>query len=142
IQSLKDSEATTISPEMMVRNAAISPDGAQIAILSADNRLLIYPTAGGNPKEVATAVPLAPLRWTRDGSWILAQRLRDYTELPARIFRVHPRTGETTLWREITPADPMGVNSVTGVSITADEGSYVYSYRRVLSELYLVDGWL
>jgi len=35
----------------------------------------------------------------------------------------------------------MGVNSVTGVSISSDERSYVYSYRRVLSELYLAEGW-
>jgi DNA-binding winged helix-turn-helix (wHTH) protein/WD40 repeat protein len=142
VQTLENSKPTPISPEMMVRNAAISPDGDKIAVLSADSRLLIYPTAGGEPSEVPTSAPMAPLRWTSDGAWILAQRLRNYTELPARIFRIHTRTGETRPWKEILPADPMGVNSVTGVSISADEHSYVYSYRRVLSELYLVDGWL
>ncbi len=142
VQSVEDSKAIPISPEMMVRNAAISADGAQVAILSAANRLLIYPTTRGDPKEVAAADFMAPLRWSDDGQWIFAQRLRNYTELPALIFRVHTRTGERRLWKEITPSDPMGVNSVTGVSIAGDERSYVYSYRRVLSELYLVDGWL
>src|SRR5262249_32413793 len=142
VQTLQDSRVAPISPEMMVRNAAISPDGTQVAILSADNRLLIFLTSGGDAKEAPVADPLAPLRWTEDGNWILAQKLRNYTELPARIFRVNPRTGETRSWKAITPQDPMGVNSVTGLSITADERSYVYSYRRVLSELYAVEGWL
>src|SRR5258708_23871644 len=111
---------------MMVRNAAISADGTQVAILSAANRLLIYPTMGGDPKEVAAADFMAPLRWSDDGQWIFAQRLRNYTELPALIFRVHSQTGERKLWKEITPSDPMGVTSVTAISITCDEHSYVY----------------
>ena len=142
MQSLDDSRLTPISPEMMVRNAAIAPDGARVAILSADNRLLVYPAAGGNPDQITAAEPLAPLRWSKDGLWIFVQRLGRPTELPARVFRVRARNGEIEPWNEISPADPMGVNSVTGVSIGPDERSYVYSYRRVLSELYLVDGWL
>ena len=141
VQSLDHSGLTPISPEMMVRNAAISPDGDRVAVLSADNRLLVYPAAGGDPEEVPTTEPFAPLRWSKEGQWILVQRLSRYTELPARVFRIRTRTGEIKPWNEISPADPMGVNSVTGVSIGADERSYVYSYRRVLSELYLVEGW-
>jgi Tol biopolymer transport system component len=142
VQSLDDSRLTPISPEMMVRNAAIAPDGARVAILSADNRLLVYPAAGGDPEQIPAAEPLAPLRWSKDGQWIFVQRLGRPNELPARVFRVRARDGEIELWNEISPADPMGVNSVTGVSIGPDERSYVYSYRRVMSELYLVDGWL
>jgi WD40 repeat protein len=141
VQALQNAKLTPISPEMMVRNAAISPDGAQVAILSADNRLLIYPATGGDSREVPVREPLAPLRWSADGRWILAQQLRSYTDLPARIFRVRADTGQTALWNEITPRDPLGVNSVTGVCISRDERSYTYSYRRVLSELYLVEGW-
>jgi hypothetical protein len=67
------------------------------------------------------------------------QRLRSYTEWPARIFRLDLKTGKLKQWLDITPRDPMGVNSVTGVAIAADEKSYIYSYRRVLSDLYLWD---
>ncbi len=38
------------------------------------------------------------------------------------------------------PADPAGVNSLAPILHTPDGKSYVYSYRRELSELYLVDG--
>jgi len=114
---------TSISPEMMVRNAAISPEGARIAVLSADNRLLVYPAAGGDLEQVSPTEPLAPLRWSKDGQWIFVQRLSRYSELPARVFRVRVRTGELKPWNEISPADPMGVNSVTGVAIGPDERS-------------------
>ena len=139
VQSLENSKIMGISPEMMVRNAAVSPDGDQVAVLSSDNQLLLFPAAGGEPKFIPTEEPLAPIRWSRDGSWILVQHLRSYAELPARISRIQVTTGRLVPWKDITPPDPMGVNSVTGVSITPDERSYMYSYRRVLSELYLCE---
>src|SRR5258707_2480634 len=69
VQSVEDAKAIPISPEMMVRNAAISADGAQVAILSAANRLLIYPTTGGDPKDVPADDFIAPLPWSDDGLW-------------------------------------------------------------------------
>jgi Tol biopolymer transport system component len=141
VQQLEGANVLPISPEMMVRNAAISPDGSRAAVLSPENRLALYPTAGGSPQIVATTEPLAPLRWNRKGDWIYVQHLRGYTELPARISRIQVSTGKVVPWREITPPDQMGVTSVTGVIIGADEQSYIYSFRRMLSELFVVEGW-
>src|SRR5262249_41407476 len=48
-----------ITPPTIARNVAISPDGTKVAVLSADRRLLIYPTSqAGTPRVVATAEPL------------------------------------------------------------------------------------
>jgi hypothetical protein len=49
-------------------------------------------------------------------------------------------TGKRTLWKQISPADPAGVDAIQGIAITPDEKSFVYSYRRRLSDLYLVEG--
>jgi hypothetical protein len=38
------------------------------------------------------------------------------------------------------PADAAGVDSIGGGAITPDEKSYVYSYARTLSDLYVVEG--
>ncbi len=38
------------------------------------------------------------------------------------------------------PADPAGLLDVSFVLFSDDGGSYVYSYRRVLSTLYLTEG--
>ena len=125
----------------MVRNAAISPDGNTVAVLSSDNRLILIPTGGGSAQVIPAGEPLAPLRWSSRGDAIYVQHLRGYTELPARISRIQVPGGKLTPWKEITPADQMGVDLVTGVIIAADERSYIYSYRRILSELYTVEGW-
>ena len=54
---------------------------------------------------------------------------------------MHTHPGEKSAWKVLRPSDPVGVNSITGVAIADDEESYVYSYRRVLSDLHLAEGW-
>ena len=41
---------------------------------------------------------------------------------------------------ELTPSDPAGVASIGQVRLTPDGKSCVYSFKRTLSELYLVEG--
>jgi hypothetical protein len=48
-------------------------------------------------------------------------------------------TGQKKLWKQLMPSDPAGVNLVFPI-LAADGKSYVYSYRRILSDLYLVEG--
>ena len=140
VRPLTGSTALPISPEIMVRNAAISPDGKRLAVLSGD-RLILLPTQGGTPQVIPTSEPLAPLRWRSREDSIYVQHMGAYTELPARISLLRVPDGKLTLWKEIMPADRMGVDLITGIIIAADERAYVYSYRRVLSELYSVEGW-
>jgi len=130
-----------VTPPMAVRNVAISPSGKEVAVLTANGDLTIYSTGGEEPRVIASGGNLAPMRWGRDGQHIFVQHLRAYTDLPARVSRIDVRSGQLELWREIAPADRMGVTSVTGIAISADEQSYVYSYRRLLSELFIVEGW-
>jgi hypothetical protein len=51
-------------------------------------------------------------------------------------------TGRRVLMRELAPADPAGLDDVSYIRLSADGRSYVYSYRRILSTLYLVEGLL
>jgi hypothetical protein len=50
------------------------------------------------------------------------------------------KTGRRTLWKELRPSDPSGVEQVGPIQIGPNEASYVYSYRRALDELYLATG--
>ena len=43
------------------------------------------------------------------------------------------------LWKTIVPADP-GVYSIINFHITPTGSAYCYSYRRRLSDLYLIEG--
>jgi hypothetical protein len=47
-------------------------------------------------------------------------------------------TGHRSLWKRLVPVDPGGVTSIMEFRITPDEKLYAYSYRRILSDLYLV----
>ena len=125
----------------MVRNAAPSPDGRSAAILNPEGKLLIYTVGNTAPHEIATREPLAPVRWSNDGEWLYVMHLRASSQSSLQVSRLRTATGEIRPWKLLTPADTIGVNSITGVSIADDDQSYVYSYRRTLSDLYLAEGW-
>jgi hypothetical protein len=67
--------------------------------------------------------------------------LRASVQSAAQVSRLRVATGELRPWKMLQPSDAVGVNSITGLTIADDETSYVYSYRRVLSDLYLAEGW-
>ena len=49
-------------------------------------------------------------------------------ETPGRIFRIEIETGKREFWKELTPADPVGVVQATAsVAISRDGKSYAYS---------------
>jgi DNA-binding winged helix-turn-helix (wHTH) protein/WD40 repeat protein len=138
VQSL-EGKPFPITPPTVVRNVAISPDGTKVALMSADRQLLIYPaTPDGKARLVPTSEPLAPLLWT-EGDWLYVQHLGAYTQVPTRVSRLHLATGQLQPWRELRPRDPAGVNAITKVMLSQDAGTLVFNYRRVLSELFVVE---
>ena len=60
--------------------------------------------------------------------------------LPARVETLDPVSGARRPWRELKPADPGGVPGLFPIRITPDGSAYAYSYRRMLGDLYVVDG--
>jgi sugar lactone lactonase YvrE len=142
VQPLDGSAAVPISPEIMIRNVAISPDGRWIAALSPKNELVLYASSGQEPaRTIAAGEPLAPLQWMPDGKWLVVQHLRGAIAASAQLSRVELASGRLVPWITLRPSDTVGVNSITGIVLSRDCQSYVYSYRRVLSELFLADGW-
>jgi DNA-binding winged helix-turn-helix (wHTH) protein len=141
IQIVQTGKASPLTGPLMVRNASASADGNSVAILNPEGKLLIYATSGGPPREISSDEPLAPIRWSKDGEWLYVMHLRASVQSSARVSRLRIATGETRPWKVLRPADTVGVNSITGLTIADDEKSYVYSYRRVLSDLHLAEGW-
>ena len=60
--------------------------------------------------------------------------------LPSNVSVLDITTGKRKLWKTIVPADPAGVDSIGNFIFTPNGKSYVYSYSRSLSDLYLVEG--
>jgi hypothetical protein len=141
IQNLQTGTANPLTGPVMVRNASVSKDGSTVAILNPEGKLMLYATSGGPPRTIAADEPLAPIRWSKDDQWLYVLHLRSSVQSSALVSRLNIASGEIHAWRVLKPVDKNGVNSITGVAIADDEESYVYSYRRVLSELYLAEGW-
>ncbi len=122
---------------MPIAPAAISPDGKWVAAVGAQQRLSLF-SEGEAPRELA-GLPrgTVPIRFSADGSELFVFLPG---ELPARLLRYQLRSGRVDPVRELMPADPAGVTSIFAAQLTADGRGYAYGYRRVLSDLYLVDG--
>jgi hypothetical protein len=141
VQTVQTGKAVPLSDPLMVRNASASPDGDLVAVLYPEGKLVLFSTRGRPPREIPSAEPLAPVRWSRDGQWLYVMHLRASVQSAAQVSRLRVASGEMYPWKVLRPADPVGVNSITGVAIADDEESYVYSYRRVLSDLHIAEGW-
>lgn len=152
VASLAGGKATPISPQGDAANGvfAIAPDGRSIAALSATGTLCLYPVDGGPPRQAQGAAPGdRPLRWSEDGQALYVAQMR---EQGATIDKLDLRTGRKQPWKEIAIPDPAGVvDSMTGeplghggfsrIFLTSDAKGFVYSYTRMLSQLYLGDAY-
>jgi dipeptidyl aminopeptidase/acylaminoacyl peptidase len=139
---LIDPESGSVRPlsEEVVAPARFfgTPDGKAVAALGPDRRLRLYRVDGGGSVPVPGAEEgEGPVAWLDGGRTLLVNRVGD---TPARVFRIEMATGARMIWRDLAPADPAGLLDVGPIHVTPDGGSYVYSYRRWLSTLYLVEG--
>jgi Tol biopolymer transport system component len=116
----------------------VSPDGKFVVAKGPDDRFYLYPLAGGEPTALPGLSGLdIPVRWSADGRSLYVYRRG---VVPARVNLVDVATGRAELWKELMPVDAAGVTDFAVVCPTPDGASYVYSYNRLLSNLYIVEG--
>jgi Tol biopolymer transport system component len=139
VQDLPDGKPRAITPEGVstARTVSpISPDGKLVAAYGPDGRVALYPTEPGEPRPVPELEREdVVLRWTADGRSLFVFR---QSAPPGRIELLDLATGKRTPWKEFRPPDPAGILQVGPAVISPDEKSYVYSYKRLLDELYVV----
>ncbi|MFA6954807.1 MAG: protein kinase [Thermoanaerobaculia bacterium] len=130
------SEPTPAGPGSFGFPAAISPDSARFVASGPDERLMIYPMTGpdGAPLKGARTGDW-PCQWSADGRFVFVFP-RGQTTLT--VDRIDVETGERSPWQEIHPLDLAGILDINPVWLTPDGEHYAYSYRRCLSDLYLV----
>jgi hypothetical protein len=135
--------ATPVSPEGIgIRYGGgiqVAPDGASVAAIGADDRVVIFPLAGsGAPRTIPGLEPgFIPARWSADGRGLYLYRLDDR---PPRIYRVDAATGARAVWRELVVTDPAGLIGFPTAQITPDGSAYAFSYARSVNDLYLAEG--
>ncbi len=139
VQDLAGGKPQAITPEGVVGLLySPSPNGQWVAAVGPDQRGYLYSVAGGEPRSIpGFAAADTPIAWSADGRWLYVYRSG---ELPAQIYRLELATGQKKLWKRLMPSDPAGVNIISPILVTPDGKSYVYGHRRILSDLYLVEG--
>ena len=137
VQDRDGGAPTPITPEG-TRGLAISPDGQWVAAVGSDHAISLWPVGAGGSRIVKGAEPGdRPVGWSADGAslWLFRRG-----EVPANVFRLDIANGRRELWKTLLPPDPAGVYSIIEFRITPAGDSYFYSYRRLLSQLFLVTG--
>src|SRR5262249_38845818 len=128
-----------ISPEgysLPIALKTVSPDGKWVIGFSDGGKPAIFPIGGGDPKPVLGINPIErPVAWTADGRSVYVVRR---VENPMKVWQVDPETGQRRLYKEVVPAEPTPTIGV--FLITPDGQSYIYSFTRTFSDLYLVEG--
>ena len=116
----------------------ISPDSQWVAGIGPDQKGYLYPVAGGEPRVIPGLNPgEQPITFSSDNRSLYVYQPG---ELPASVNRLDLQTGQRTLWRQLMPSDPAGVETIGPILMTPDAKTCVFGYHRMLADLYLVEG--
>jgi eukaryotic-like serine/threonine-protein kinase len=139
IQDVEGGKPEAVTPEgTNVTDFAASPDGKVVAAVGPDGMGHLYPVGGGDPRPIpGLETGEIPILWDASGRSLYVYRP---SELPARVYLLDTGSGKRTLWKQLMPPDPAGVEYVGPILPTPEGKAYVYGYRRLLSDLYLVEG--
>jgi serine/threonine protein kinase/Tol biopolymer transport system component len=129
-----------ITPEGVSGTAfVISPDSQTVAAIGPDQKGYLFPVTGsGEPRVIAGLNPgEQPITFSTDGGSLY---IYQPGELPAKVDRLDLHTGQRTLWKQLMPTDPAGVETIGPILMTPDAKTCVFGYHRMLADLYLVEG--
>jgi dipeptidyl aminopeptidase/acylaminoacyl peptidase len=138
VQSVEESKPHAISPEGVSTTFVLNDGGDLVADVGPDRKVYTYPVNGGEPRRVpGVQWDEIPTAWSSDGRTLFVFR---YGEIPARVVQVDVASGQRRPWKDLDPADAAGIDTISGIMMTADAKAYVYGYVRTLCDLYLVEG--
>ncbi len=125
-----------VTPEN-VSGRVMTTDGRQVVASGPDRKYSLYAVDGKTPPMAVSALHPGdvPTRFAADGSLYVAS----FGKIPALLWKVNLATGARTVVHEAMPADPSGLTNVGPILTTPDGTTAVYSYTRILSDLFLVD---
>ena len=137
VQDVDGGKPRPVTPEG-VTFCEISPDGKMIAGNGpSGGGGWLYPMDGGKPHPIPGLEADEHFIWTSDPRFLYVYH---WKQSPLKVYRLNILTGQRQLFTEITPADVAGLHGISFVHFSSDGRAYVYSYTRLLSELYLVKG--
>ncbi len=136
-QDIQGGAPRAVTPEGVV-GFLVSPDGKTLVARGPEEKWILYSLANGDRRSLA-GLPAnhEPIAWSADGKNLFSFAL---DPLALRVHRLSLATGTLEPWREHLPHDSAGVLDKRFAVITPDGKTSAYSYTRVLSDLYVVEG--
>ena len=135
MQSIAGGPPVRVAPDGVI-GTLITPDSTRVLGRAADRHYYFYPVDGGTPQLVA---PMQgsdiPIRFSADGRFLY---VATFGRIPAIVTKIDLATGMREKFREVVPSDRAGLINVGPVLVTPDGRTLVYSYTRMLSDLYLL----
>jgi len=136
VQDTRGGAPQPLTPEGMPATH-ISPDGKYLTAVTG-NKLDLIPVSGAPTKpSIDVQAGDAVIAWSADGRYIFLGRKEGPAAL--RINRLDLASRREEPWKDLKPADPVGVR-LESIVITPDGSAYAYSYERDISTLYLAKG--
>jgi len=122
----------------IVSQDPFSPDGRFISAVGPDRRPAVYPSEPGEPRPIPGLTPDdTVIRWSADGRSFY---VFNPVQRPGAVDLVDVQTGRRTPWREFHASDPAGVLQIGPYIVSRDGSACVYSYRRLVDDLYALNG--
>ena len=116
----------------------LSRDGARMLIFNGVTNM-IQDLAGGAPRAIRGLEPSERvLGWAADDRSLVTRTRGD--ELPVVFSRLDPSTGSRQQLFTVTLGDLSGLQLLRNLFVTRDAKVVVYTYKRMLSELFVVEG--
>jgi Tol biopolymer transport system component len=137
VQDLASGAIRRLVSGLAYSGLAVAPDGRSVALVRADGGLALYAIDGSGSRVVARKFEGTLIDWSSDRRFLYSYR---QGEVPGKVYRTEIKTGTSTVWKELIPADPAGIWRVNPVRVTPDGRSYAYTYVRQLSDLYVYEG--
>jgi len=120
-----------------VNGTQMTPDGTRVLGRALDRHFYFYPVGGGAPEPAPMLQGTdVPVRFSDDGKSLY---MTTFARIPAPLYKVDLATGRRTLFREAMPPDPAGLINVGPIFVTPDGRTMVFSYTRLLCDLFVLD---
>ena len=116
--------------------AHVSPDGKYVTSVVKD-KLSVLPIAGIATQAINVQPGDSVIRWSADGRSLFLRQSEGLTAM--KINRLDLASRREEPWKELKPADPVGVQ-IGQVVMTPDGNAYAYSFQRDICTLYLAQG--
>jgi len=137
VQDVSGGPPRPVTPEATT-DGTVSPDGLEI-LYSKPGGIWFVQREGQPTAQAVTGLTADDqvIQWSADGRAVYVYRP---TTVPFRLERLDLASGRRTLIREVGLADRAGVLYGLGAALADDARAYAYDYKRMTSQLFVVEG--